>query len=253
MSSHGGRILGAAGMGLLLLALWQWGSVVFPKVLLPSPGQTLMALGQLMRSGELSEAALSTVARAAGAAAMAIGLGAFAGWAASRSAIVSGAVAVLRGLGTGIPPVVAAVIAMLWWGTSGQVAILVAALVLFPLVASAAETAFVRASPDLQAMGRAFGLPAFSVFWRITIRLVAPEVIAVGRVVVASALRVVLMVEVIAVGTGIGARISYARSLLLTDEVLAWALLAVVFALTADWLLGTGMTRRKSAKAQEAV
>ncbi|MGC2942268.1 MULTISPECIES: ABC transporter permease [Brevibacterium] len=238
------RTWGAGCAIVLLLVCWQCTSEVFPDVLVPSPRQTFTALIELARTGELFTTAISTIVRAAAASVIAIVVGIGAGWAASSSSALSGVIAVIRGIGVGIPPVVVAVLAMLWWGADGRVAVAVAALVLFPVVASAAQSAFVHAPRELIDMGKAFNLPRFTVFRTITTRLVSAEIGAASRVVASSSLRVVLMTEVIAVGSGIGARIAYSRSLLLTDEVFAWAVFAVGFALAIDRLLVNRPARR---------
>ncbi|MGO1768979.1 MAG: ABC transporter permease [Microbacterium sp.] len=238
----------AAGAALAIGALtvaWQAAATALPAALVPSPGATLRTLIALARSGELLESLAWTTLRALVAAALAIAIGTAAGWIASRSPMASGFVTVLRGIGNGVPPVVVAVVVMLWWGADGRVAVAVAALVLFPTVAAASEDAFARESRELREMGRAFGLPRRTVFRRITVPLVAAEIGAAGRVVASSSLRVVLMTEVIAVGSGVGARIVYARSMLLTSEVFAWALVSIAFALAMDQALRLAGRRRR--------
>ncbi len=245
--THTERARRGAGVILaiaLVAAAWQAAALLLPAALVPSPVSTLRALWEITLSGELVEALVWTTLRAVLAAVLAIAIGTGLGWLASRSPVASGFVTVIRGVGNGIPPVVVAVVVMLWWGADGRVAVAVAALVLFPTVAAAAEHAFAAESGQLREMGGAVGLTRGPGFRRITVPLVAGEIGAASRVVASSSLRVVLMTEVIAVGSGVGARIVYARSMLLTDEVFAWALMSIAFALAMDQALGLLVRRR---------
>jgi ABC-type nitrate/sulfonate/bicarbonate transport system permease component len=87
-----------------------------------------------------------------------------------------------------------------------------------------------------------------SMRWRlrhVVLPAVAPPVLASVAVTLSQALRSAMMAELLAAPDGAGAGVAAARSYLDSPTVLAWALIAVAFALVVDGLV-LGAVRRRA-------
>lgn len=237
---------GAALLSLvLLLGAWAWAAHGLPAIVLPTPSRTGQALVELARSGELVEQLGRTLWRTVLGSALGIGLGIALGVAAGLSVVVDGLLQPLRVLLAGLPPVVTVVIAMIWLGPSGIIAVLAVVAAMFPHVLVTSREATRTVDRDLLEMSRLFRVPLRWRLRHVVLPAMAPPVLAAVAVTLSNALRLAMMAELLAAPDGSGASVAAARTYLDTPTVFAWAIVAVAFALVVDWLV-LGPVRRRA-------
>lgn len=234
-------VLGAA----VLLGTWSWAARGMAPIVLPGPSATGEALWALVRSGELAEQLGRTLVRIAVGGLLGVGIGIALGVAAGLSSVVDGLLQPVRVLLAGLPPVVTVVIAMIWLGPSGTVAVIAVVAAMLPQVLLTSREAVRAVDRDLLEMARSFDVGLGWTLRQVIVPAMAPPVLAAVAVTLSNALRLTMMAELLAAPDGTGASVAAARTYLDTPTVFAWALVAVGFALAVDWLL-LGPVRRRA-------
>lgn len=229
-----GRRVAAAATVVLLLVAWTVAAGRVPPIVLPSPLDTLRALGELLASGELLRELAATLGRATAGAAVAVAGGVAAGVAAAHLPWLDGALTPVRVLLTGLPPVVTVVIAMIWLGPGGLIAVIAVVATMFPALVVAGREAARAVDPELVEMSRSFGVPTRWRVRHVVLPAAAPPVLAAVATGLSGALRLALMSELLAATDGIGAAVATSRAYLDTPTVFAWAAVAVCFAWAVD-------------------
>ncbi|MEU3600546.1 ABC transporter permease subunit [Streptomyces sp. NPDC006798] len=233
----------AAGTAVLL-GLWQLWAARQPAVLVPSPAETADALGRLAADGVLYEEVVRSLGRALTGSVLALLIGVAWGLIGGGSSLAEGLGRPLRALLLGIPPIVPVVMGMVWWGSGGEVPVFVATLVSVPVVAVAIAEAVRALDPELREMATAFRVPLVHRLRHLVLPALTAPLLASVALVTTTSLRTVIMAELLAAPDGVGARIATARTNLATDEVFAWAAVAVAVALLAEHLLIGPLRRR---------
>lgn len=235
----------AAGlMILVLLAGWAAAASRLPPMVLPSPLDTLQAVVSLIVDGELVAQLALTLARAVAGAGVAVVAGVVFGVLAAVVPWVDGALTPVRLLLTGLPPVVTVVVAMLWLGPGGGVAVVAVLATMLPALLVAGREAARAVDPDLSEMARSFEVPTYWRLRHVVLPAAVPPVLAAIATSLSGALRLALMSELLAAPDGIGAAVATARTYLDTPTVFAWAVVTVGFAWLIDALVLGPLRRR---------
>ncbi len=225
-------LLAVTGAGLVV-ALWALVARGRPTVLVPSPVETLGRLGELA-DGPLPPELGRTIWRSARGSAAAVAGGVLLGLATGSSAAVSALTRPMRAVLTGIPPIITVVLVSLWVGLDGDAAPWVVALATLPLVWLATAEAVQDIDPDLVEMSAGLHVSGWWRLTRLTLPAIASPAIAASAYVAATSIRLTIMAELLAGSDGVGARIARARTTLDTEEVFAWALVAIALALVLE-------------------
>lgn len=202
-------------------------------MLVPGPVETLDRLRELADGPLLTELGRTVWRSARGSAAAVIG-GVLLGLVTGSSTAASALTRPLRAVLTGIPPIITVVLVSLWVGLDGDAAPFVVALATLPLVWLAAAEAVRALDPDLVQMAAGLHVSGWWRLTRLTLPAIGPPVIAAAAYVAATSIRLTIMAELLAGSDGVGARIARARTTLDTEEVFAWALVAIVLALALE-------------------
>ncbi|MGH3611903.1 MAG: ABC transporter permease [Pseudonocardia sp.] len=243
-----GPLLGAVGTLVLVLA-WTAVAAAQPEVLVPSPVETARSLAGLVARGELLGELAITIARAAVGVAIALTLGIAWGLGAGLRAAVDDLTRPARVLLLGIPPVVPLVLATIWLGSGSGVAVLVVVVVTLPPVAVTVQESARELDRDLTEMARVHQVPPWTRLRHLVLPGTAPALRAAWSFAAAAAVRVTIVVELLAAPDGVGAAIAAARGRLDTAEVFAWALVAITAALLVDRLPGRAGRRHRMRRA----
>ncbi|MFE0423481.1 ABC transporter permease [Streptomyces sp. NPDC058953] len=233
----------------VLIGLWQFSAARQPAVLVPSPVETARALGRLAADGVLHTEVVRSLGRALTGSVLALLIGVAWGLVGGGSSVADGLGRPLRAVLLGIPPIVPVVMGMVWWGGGGEVPVFVATLVSVPVVAVTIAEAVRALDPDLKEMATAFRVPLAHRLRHLVLPALTAPLLASVALVTTTSLRTVIMAELLAAPDGVGARIATARTNLATDEVFAWAAVAVAVALLAEHLL-IGPLRRRARRWQ---
>lgn len=243
-TDRGPTVPGAVAGAAVLVGVWAWFARRHPELILPSPGETLVALADLAGDGVLVKQTAITIGRAALAvvAAGLIGIvwGTLNGISRWAAALSQSALATLMAL----PPIVLVVVGMTWFGPGGATTRLVIVLVAVPLIAVAVAEAIRNIDRDLLEMAAAFRLGRLATVRHLVAPAVASPVLAAVSVAFGQSLRVAVMAELLSAADGVGAQIARARANVETAEVFAWAVTLSVVVLVLEIVVVRPATRR---------
>lgn len=212
-----------AGVFTVLLGWWLI-SLSQLDYLFPGPLVTGQALLVLLASSDFYVALGLTLGRAlmglVGAAIIGITWGYLAGRHQWFSAYTRSLLQVLMST----PPVVLVILAMVWFGSNGTVAIFVVILVTTALFTTSTREAIRTLDLDLLEMADVFELGRWKKVRHVIIPMVAPPILGAATVALGQSVRVSVMAELLATSSGIGAGIRLAQINIETPDVFAYAI-----------------------------
>ncbi len=230
------RLPGVAGIALLVAA-WLLASLRYTPLLLPSPGETLAALGDLAREGKLAGAVADTGSRTLMGLAWAVLAGGTLGLLAGLTPVVRGVAWPVVSVLQGVPPIAWIVLTLIWFGTGGRPVTFTVAVVTLPIVFLAMVEGVRSSDRELADMAKNFGASP----WVTLTDIYIPQVIsyAFPAVITAAAVgwKAGVMAEVLGAQDGIGSRLALARVNLDMPTAMAWVLAMVIILLAFEYLV----------------
>ena len=121
------------------------------------------------------------------------------------------------------PPIIFVILTMVWFGTTGNIVIIVVALIATPIVSTAATQAVKQLDHDLTEMMQIFRFTARQRFSHFLLPSLAPPIFAAVTVALGMSIRVSVMAELIATASGLGGELRLAQINIQTPEVFAYA------------------------------
>lgn len=225
---------GLLGIGLGLL-LWQWGHQIYGGFILPSPLQTLQAIGDILLTPASWALIGATLWRVALAASLSLSIGGLLG-------VVAGYVPfILRMLQPwavvllGMPAIAWIVLTMLWFGPSHGAVVFTIVVVTLPVVFMGTAAGVISRDRRLEAMAAAFGAGVWRQFYAVALRQITAQLAPVLAIASALSFKVAIMAELLTNVSGIGGALARARANLAVDEALAWIALAVLALLLVEY------------------
>jgi NitT/TauT family transport system permease protein len=229
-------LLSVTGLAFVI-AGWALVHAIYGPLVLPRPDEAVRELVHLFAKGQAQSAMSATLFHS------------LAGW--SVGCATGLALALLGGLWQpaglalrpvatallGLPPVAWLVLAALWFGANGFDAGFTVAVVVAPMVFVAAIHGMDRRDPLLDEMAAGFCAPPWQKFTDILAPQIFTHFLPAAATALGMALKVCVMSEVMASGTGIGGQLAAARSNLDLVGAMAWILLVVALALILDLAL----------------
>lgn len=229
---------------IVLLAGWIAAHRAYGVFVLPDPRDAVAALVKLATTGALLPALALTLRDALvgflAAALAGIGLGGLAG---ARPAVHQ----LLQPIATlllGVPAIAWVVLALMWFGGSGRVAIFTVAVTTAPIVFAAAAEGVASLDADLVRMARAFRVPRGARILDLYLPHMLGHVFPALATALASAWKVAVMAEVLAGAGGIGDGLARARAEVDTAATMAWILVVVALLLAVEHLALDPLRRR---------
>lgn len=237
MSARSRSTVGTAIGVVLLLGAWAALARRQPELILPSPLRAWEALVALAQDGVVAKQLATTLWRAVTGVLIALVLGSVWGGFNGRFpwvlAVTQPALSSLMAL----PPVALVAVGMVWFGPGDAVARLVIAAVALPLIVVAVQEAIVNLDRDLLEMAQVFAMPRWLVLRHLVIPGIASPVVAALSITLGQALRVTVMVELLAAANGVGAEVARSRANLSTANLFAWVILLVGVVLVIEVLI----------------
>lgn len=224
--------------GILLLVLfWQLLSEQYPQVLVPSPYETLQGLVDIWTSGALADNLRISFQRQITG--MSIGLliglttGMLAGWFTKLELLMQPLVSLLLAM----PPIILAVMAMVWLGMGTQMTIFLVALLVFPVMHTNTVEGFKSIDPSIIQMSKVYRLPLPLAISKIYIPGMLHSLIAGFSMGAASSIRLTVMAELLGAREGMGQQIAISRSYLETEQLFAWVLVLLVILASLEFVM----------------
>jgi NitT/TauT family transport system permease protein len=227
-----------------LIAIWALVAAMVQSRLLPGP----LAVGAVtladLRTGELPFQMSCTLARVIGSFAIAMLLGAIAGYAMGRSKALDRYADPWLIVLINIPALVTIIFAYIWIGLDETAAILAVAINKLPNVIVVMREGARALDPELDEMARAFKLSWLTRIRHVVIPQLAPYLAASSRSGLSIVWKIVLVVELIGRPNGVGFVLGSAFSLFDMARILSYAICFIALMLVIESLLVQPLERR---------
>jgi NitT/TauT family transport system permease protein len=227
-----------------LIAIWALVAAMVQSRLLPGP----LAVGAVtladLRSGELPFQMSCTLARVTGSFAIAMVLGAIAGYAMGRSKTLDRYADPWLIVLINVPALVTIIFAYIWIGLDETAAILAVAINKLPNVIVVMREGARALDPELDEMARAFKLSWLTRIRHVVIPQLAPYLAASSRSGLSIVWKIVLVVELIGRPNGVGFVLGSAFSLFDMARILSYAICFIALMLVIESLLVQPLERR---------
>lgn len=227
---------GIAGL-LCLAAVWQAGHELYGSFVLPSPLDTLRAIGALSADPAFGQMVRETVSRALAGFALSVGIGTATGAIAGYS---FAAMRLLRPIVTvilGVPPIAWVVLALIWFGSTGGSAVVTVVVAALPISFAGGLEGVATRDRALEAMARSFGAGSWMRFRTVTAPHLISYLFPAWTTAAGTAWKVTVMAELLANAGGLGGDLASARALFDIPRVMALIVVVVAFALATEYLL----------------
>jgi NitT/TauT family transport system permease protein len=227
-----------------LVAIWALAATLAQSRLLPGP----LAVGAVtladMRTGELPFQMSCTLARVTASFAIAMVLGAIAGYAMGRSKAIDRYADPWLIVLINMPALVTIIFAYVWIGLDETAAVLAVAVNKLPNMIVVMREGTRALDPELDEMSKAFKFSWLSRIRHIVIPQLAPYLAAGSRSGLSIVWKIVLVVELIGRPNGVGFVLGSAFSLFDMARILSYAICFIVLMLVIESLLVQPLERR---------
>lgn len=207
---------------ITFLTLWQISAVYLTQDLLPTPLQTLSAMYTILVSGKFVVSMVNTIRRVA--------VPFFAAWLAS---IVIGVAMGLDAraerffdaavvIGLTIPSLAWAIISIMFFGLSPLTAYFAVFITILPMITINFWEGVKDIDMDLTEMGEVFNFSSYRNIRHVLLPQLYPYMFSAGRFGLGLAWKIVVLVEYLGMGNGVGYQIGLAYSNFNMAQVLAW-------------------------------
>jgi NitT/TauT family transport system permease protein len=227
-----------------LIAIWALVAAMVQSRLLPGPLEVGAVTLADLRSGELPFQMSCTLARVTGSFAIAMVLGAIAGYAMGRSKALDRYADPWLIVLINIPALVTIIFAYIWIGLDETAAILAVAINKLPNVIVVMREGARALDPELDEMARAFKLSWLTRIRHVVIPQLAPYLAASSRSGLSIVWKIVLVVELIGRPNGVGFVLGSAFSLFDMARILSYAICFIALMLVIESLLVQPLERR---------
>lgn len=190
-----------------LVLLWAVMSAFIPPELLPPPGTVLALAAEEWRSGELTFHLGATLARVLAAFTLAMAIGAAIGIALGLSDRANRAFDPWLIVALNVPALVTIVLCYLWFGLTEVAAVAAVAINKIPNVAVTLREGARALDRDLAEMARVYRFGALATLRHVVLPQLAPFIAAAARSGIALIWKIVLVVELLGRGNGVGFQI----------------------------------------------
>ena len=233
--------LGFAGLGSLVLVWWVGSRMT---AFVPSIAEVVSSIPEFVREEEIWPDVLATVRRVLGALAIAMLTGFGAAYVMSRGGLWGRVVDRYVSLVLGIPSTIAALLALFIFKRSEIGVYFVVAIITFPFVALTLLQGLRAADRRLDEVSDVYRFPTMTHVRHVAAPHLVPYTFAALRNEYAHAWKVVVLAELFAVNTGMGARFARAFDRFLLVDAMLWLLVFMIILLGTEYLLLLPVERR---------
>lgn len=238
------RILAEGGVVAALL-IWTITAQKLPHFILPTPWDVAQAIGQLFVRPSFAVHMLASAVRVVSSVfislALGLGLALLARTVAPLEWIVSRRIQPFL---NSFPSMGWAILAAIWFNFNNASVIFVEVVILLPFSIGIFLVGLQEIDPEMLEMGRSFTRNRFRVFFRLTLPLLLPYVIAVLRITYGIGWKIALVSEFTGVETGLGYLMLSAQSASNVAMVLATCFVIVAAFIAGEKLLINPLARR---------
>ncbi|PJC86669.1 ABC transporter permease [Vibrio sp. HA2012] len=235
---------GALASILVFFAFWDYGNQLYGDLILPSPQTSLARLLDLCIHGKGLEFLWVTTYRALIGFGLSITVGSLLGIMAGLSVTLSMALRPLITILIGIPPIAWIVLAMLWFGADDSTPIFTITVTALPITFIAGVQGARTLDKSLTQMAHSFGASRWITFYDVHLPHVLSYLFPSWVTALGTSWKVVVMAELLASNSGVGAGLAMARVNIDTAATMAWIVAIVSVLLIAEYAIFEPIKRR---------
>jgi NitT/TauT family transport system permease protein len=232
---------------LALFAAWLAGAQLANDPVLPGPATVGAQMLAHAGTGELAYHVGATLARVAVSFVIAMALGAAAGLIMGRSRPANALLDVPLILGLNIPALVVIILCYVWFGLTEVAAILAVAVNKIPVVVVTMREGARAIDEDLLQVAKSFRLSRRRTLFRIYLPQLYPYLMASARSGLALVWKIVLVVELLGRGNGVGFKLAEFFQFFDIAGILAYSLVFVAVIMAIEILAFVPLERRVAA------
>lgn len=222
------RPLRRAASLLAVIVLWQVGSLFLSIQVLPGPVPVGKALFENLLEGDTYYQLYITMVRVLGGMTIAMVAGVIIGLIMGLSDLGEDLFVNWILVGFSIPAVVFGILFILWFGLNDTAAILAVGVAATPAIAINIWQGTKAIDHDLVHMGKAFHFSRRSIMTKLIVPQLVPYVLAAFRYALAISWKIVTVVELIGLSSGVGYMLNWWFGNFNMTQVLAWTLLFTI-------------------------
>lgn len=231
------RVIADGAIVLVLIAWWATARNL-PAFVLPGPQAVAQSMARFVTDGEVAFNALVSLARVAASVSLAMVLALAIALAVQAAPILNATVErrLLIFLNS-FPSVGWAILGVVWFKISTPTVLFIQTAIVLPFCIVNALAGFRQIDPDLNELGLSLTRSPVRRFFKVTLPLVAPFLVAGIRVAYGICWKIALVSELFGASSGLGYLLMRAQSASDAAMVFACCLVIVVIYTVTDWLL----------------
>lgn len=218
----------AAGF-LLLLAIWQIGTLTMHEIMIASPADTFSALGEMIARPGFWKASFITAERMFYGIILGGLVGLVLGVIAGLNENIQNLLEPIRWMIMSISPVIVVGIAMIWFGMGTQMVVWIAAFLLSPIVYVNTIKGISMVDHKLIEMAEVYKFSLVNKLVHIYIPALIGPLSAAMTIVISAAMRMIVLAEVLGTNSGIGYEFAFTKTDMNTGEMYGWVLVSLFF------------------------
>lgn len=227
----------AASSGVfVLLAAWHYAALSLGDLILPQPLAVLQRAYTMLQQLQVNQIDI-TLYHATIAVSLAITIGVSLGICAGSSKTLNLLLRPIVTILLGIPPIVWVVLALFWFDMSNISIIFTIAISVMPLMFASSAQGMFTIDNSLDEMLTAYQQPIWNKIRHLYVPHVLNYVLPAAIVAVGSGVKITIMAELLSGSDGIGSKIADARTMLETQEVLAYVVIILLIIMAVEYLL----------------
>lgn len=227
----------AASSGIfVLLAAWHYAALSLGDLVLPQPLAVLQRAYAMLQQLQANHIDI-TLYHAAIALSLAISVGASLGICAGISKTLNLLLRPIITILLGMPPIVWVVLALFWFEMNNTSIIFTIAISVMPLMFASSVQGMCTIDNSLDEMLTAYQLPIWGKIRHLYVPHLLNYILPAAIVAVGSGVKITIMAELLSGSDGIGSKIADARTMLETQEVLAYVVVVLAIIMVVEYLL----------------
>lgn len=222
---------------LILLAIWKLSSVLIgADIILPAPEKVILSLFSIIKSEPFITSLLNTLFRGLTGFFLSLGLGLVFGISAGLFKPFGYFIKPVISITRSTPVISVILLALIWFNTS-HVPIFVAFLMAFPIVCGSIIEGINTVDEKLIEMANIYKVPLKKQVFKIYIPGLTPFIISGASMSLGIIWKVVVAAEVLSQPKfGLGTSLNEAKAFLITEEVFAWTVIALLLSFITEKL-----------------
>jgi NitT/TauT family transport system permease protein len=222
---------------VLLLLVWQIVSLFMDASVVPPPLAVFEQMGSNLGEGDTYHQLGVTLIRVVGGMAIAVFAGIAIGLAMGLSKLGEDLLDTWVLIAFTIPAIVYGILCILWFGLNDLAAIIAVGVGATPAIAINIWQGTKAIDRDLIHMGKAFRFSQRSILLRVVVPQLIPYILAALRYALGLSWKIVTIVELLGLSSGVGYTLNYWFGNFNMVQVLAWTLLFTVTLLIAEFAI----------------